>query len=172
MEYLNEMQKPGIEKVVVHICVGKSGEELVKAETLLSRLTNTKTVRTLSTHRIPAWGLKKGEPIGCKATLRNKAAKEFLDRALVPKDRILKKSNFDKFGNLAFGIHEYIDLPGIKYDPEIGIFGMNVNATIERPGYRIKKRHLKNTKVPAKNMITQEESMEFMAENFKVKFEE
>jgi len=171
MEYLNQMQMPRIEKVVVHICVGKSGEELVKAEKLLTQLTNAKPIRTLSEHRIPAWGLKKGEPIGCKVTLRKDDAVEFLKKGFIAKDNIIKKSNFDKLGNLAFGIHEYIDFPGAKYDPEIGIFGMNINATIERPGYRIKKRHLKKTKVPVKNLLKKDEAMDFIREKFNIKVE-
>jgi len=171
MEYLNKMQAPRIEKVVVHICVGQSGEELVKVETLLNRLTDVKPVRTISIHRIPAWGLKKGEPIGCKVTLRNESAVDFLKKGFSAKDNIIKKSYFDKVGNLSFGIHEYIDLPGAKYDPEIGIFGMNINATIERPGYRIKKRNLKKTKVPAKNLINKDEAIEFIKEKFNVKIE-
>ena len=165
------MQTPRIEKVVVHMCVGKSGEELVKAEKLLNQLTNTKTVRTVSTHRIPAWSLKRGEPIGCKATLRNENADDFLKRALDAKENIIKKSCFDKLGNLSFGIHEYIDLPGAKYDPEIGIFGMNINVTIERPGYRIKKRHLKKAKIPVKNLISKNEAIEFIKEKFNVTVE-
>ena len=133
--------------------------------------TNTKTVRTVSTHRIPAWGLKRGEPIGCKATLRNNDAHDFLKKGFDAKDNIIKKSYFDKFGNLSFGIHEYIDLPGAKYDPEIGIFGMNINVTIERPGYRVKKRHLKKTKVPSKNLMGRDEAMEFIKEKFNVTIE-
>lgn len=171
MEYLNPMQTPRIEKVTVHICVGQSGEKLVKAETLLNQLANAKTVRTVSTSRIPAWGLKMGEPIGCKTTLRDDNAHEFLKKALDAKEKILKKTCFDKFGNLSFGIHEYIDLPGAKYDPEIGIFGMNINVTMERPGYRVKKRHLKKTKIPTKNLISRDEAMEFIKEKFNVKIE-
>jgi large subunit ribosomal protein L5 len=171
MEYVNLMKEPRIDKVVVHICVGHSGEDLVKAEKLLNQLTGVKPIRTISEHRIPAWGLKKGDPIGCKATLRKGPAAEFLKKGLTAKDNILPESCFDKQGNLAFGIHEYIDIPGAKYDPEIGIFGMNINATIERPGYRIKRRHFKKAKVPVKHLMTKNDAMEFVKEKFNVKFE-
>ena len=36
----------------------------------------------------------------------------------------LKRENFSATGNFGFGIAEHIDL-GIKYDPSIGIFGMD-----------------------------------------------
>ncbi len=165
------MQSPRIEKVVVNIGVGESGEKLVKAEKLLEKLTGRKPTRTYSTKRIPAWDLKKGEPIGCKVTLRKKPAEGFLLRGFYAKDNSINQSCFDDAGNLAFGIHEYIDIKDVKYDPDIGIFGLNINATIERPGGRIKRRHLKKTKVPQKARLTKEESIKFIKEKFGVKVE-
>jgi len=170
MNYKNPMQNPRIEKVTVNIGVGESGEKLIKAENLLKRLTGRKPVRTISRHKIPTWGLKKGDPIGCKVTLRGNDALEFLRRGFSAKDNQLKASSFDEFGNFSFGIHEYIDLPGIKYDPDIGIFGMDIAVTMERPGYRIKKRRLRKRKIPTRNLITKEESMEFIKEKFNVEF--
>lgn len=171
MDYTNIMQKPRIEKVVVNIGVGESGERLVKAEKLLNILTNRKPVRTVSKHKIPSWGLRKGEPLGCKVTLRGSEAPEFLKRCLYAKDNKLRPSNFDGC-NVCFGIHEYIDVQGIKYDPEIGIFGLNVNVTLERPGYRVKRRRLNSSTIPAGSRITAQEAMEFMKENFGVEVEE
>ncbi|RLI92118.1 MAG: 50S ribosomal protein L5, partial [Candidatus Altiarchaeales archaeon] len=78
MEYKNIMQVPRIEKVVVNIGCGESGEKLRRAEKLLQKLVNKKPVRTISRHKIPSWGIKKREPIGCKVTLRGKDAEEFL----------------------------------------------------------------------------------------------
>lgn len=88
MAYENPMQTPRIEKVTVHMGVGESGERLGKAETLLEKLTGKKGVRTISAHKIPAWGLKKGEPIGCKVTLRGNNAMEFLRKAFLAKPEI------------------------------------------------------------------------------------
>ncbi len=162
----NPMQVPRIEKVVVNMAVGESGEKLVKAEKLLGLLTGRKPIRTISKHKIPSWGLKKRDPIGCKVTLRGKGAEEFLKRGFSAKDNQISASNFDKYGNFSFGIHEYIDIPGIKYDPDIGIFGMDIAVTMERPGYRIKRRRLKKRKIPARNLITKEESIEFIKKKF------
>lgn len=36
----------------------------------------------------------------------------------------LRKNNFSDTGNFGFGIQEHIDL-GIKYDPSIGIYGLD-----------------------------------------------
>nr|AMR06938.1 ribosomal protein L5 [uncultured archaeon] len=163
---INPMQVPRIEKVVVNIGAGESGEKLIKAEKLLERLIERKPIRTISKHKIPSWGLKKGDPIGCKVTLRGKEAEEFLKRGFSAKDNQLKESNFDEYGNFSFGVHEYIDIPGIKYDPDIGIFGMDIAVTMERPGYRIKRRKLKKKKIPTRNLLSREESIEFIKKKF------
>ncbi|MFH1788644.1 MAG: 50S ribosomal protein L5 [Candidatus Altiarchaeota archaeon] len=171
MEYANVMQKPMIEKVVANIGVGESGERLGKAEKLLELLTGRKPVRTVSTHKIPTWNIRKGEPIGCKVTLRGDAGEDFLKRAFSAIDTKITPSNFDRQGNLAFGITEYIDFPNVKYDPEIGIFGLNVTATIKRPGFRVTRRKEKKAKIPVKNTLSAEESIEFIKEKFGVEVE-
>ncbi len=166
------MKQPRIAKVVVNIGVGESGERLGKAEQLLNKLTGKKPVRTISAHKIPTWNIKKGEPIGCKVTLRGKETFEILKRCLYAKENTLKPGSFDVNGNVSFGIQEYIDIQGIKYDPLIGIFGLNITVNIERPGYRIARRARKTAKVPAKAKTTRDESIEFMKNNFGVKIEE
>lgn len=168
MNYENPMQKPRIEKVTLNIGVGQSGEKLIKAETLLNKLTNRKPVRTVSKHKIPAWGIKKGDAIGCKVTLRGKEAEEFLKRAFAAKNNQLKDNCFDERGNFSFGIHEYIDIPGIKYDPSIGIMGMDVSVTMERPGYRVKRRALRPAKIRKRNFIKKEETIDVIKEKFNI----
>jgi len=172
MEYKNAMQKPRIDKVVLNIGVGSSGEELGRAEKLLRKLTNRTPIRTTSKHKIPAWNIRKREPIGCKVTLRGKDAVEILKRGLYAKDNRLGANNFDDAGNVAFGVQEYIDIKDIKYDPEIGIYGLNFNVTLERPGYRVKRRRLAKAKVPKKHNVKKEEAIGFMKENFGVEIEQ
>ena len=171
MEYKNPMQKPRIEKVVVNIGVGESGERLGKAEKLLELLTERKPVRTVSTHKIPTWNIRTGEPIGCKVTLRGAPAEEFLKKSFNAAEGRVRTSCFDGQGNLSFGIREYIDFPGVKYDPEIGIFGLNVCATIKHPGFRVTRRKENKTRVPLKFSVTPAESIEFIKEKFGVEVE-
>jgi large subunit ribosomal protein L5 len=172
MNMANAMENPRIEKVTVNIGVGESGERLGKAEKLLAKLTSKKPVRTASKHKIPTWNIRKDEPIGAKVTLRGKDAVEIIKRTLYAKNGALKPGNFDKTGNVSFGIQEYIDIQGLKYDPEIGIFGMNVNINLERPGYRIGRRARKAVKVPAHARVSRLQAIEFMKNNFGVKIEE
>jgi len=161
-----------INKVTVNIGVGAPGDRLDQAKTLLTRLSNDRTpVETLARKRDPVFKLRKGLPIGTKVTLRGDEAKSFLEKALAAKRKTLKLSNFDKQGNLAFGVHEYIDFPGAKYDPGIAMFGFDVCVSLARPGGRIALRRLRPASIGNAHRISKEEAMEFMKNSFNVKIE-
>ena len=83
-------------------------------------------------------------------------------------DNKISPRQFDRQGNLSFGIEEHIDIPGMRYDPDIGIFGMNVNVTFEKPGYRLKRRKVQRKHIPHKHQVNPEETLEFMKENFQI----
>jgi large subunit ribosomal protein L5 len=157
-----------IEKVTVNIGVGGAGEKLEKAKKLLEKLTGQKPIEAVAKKRIPTWNVRPGLAIGAKVTLRGKKAIDFLNLALDAVDRKVKESNFDSMGNFSIGIHEYIDMPGFKYDPEIGILGFDVCATIQKWGYRVKKRKRKTSKVPRRHAVTKAEAMEYFKKNFNV----
>ena len=108
-------------------------------------------------------------PIGCKLTLRKNKATKILPSLLEAVDNRLRETQFDENGNMAFGIHEYINIPGVKYDPKIGIMGLEVCITLERPGYRIKRRRLLTRKIPTKHRISKQEAINFMTDQFKIK---
>jgi len=172
MDYDNPMQRPRIEKVTLNIGVGQSGEKLGKAEALLQKLTSRKPVRTFSRHKVPTWSIKKGDPIGCKVTLRGQAAEDFLRRGFSARDNQLKNSSFDKSGNFSFGVREYIDIPGIKYDPDIGIMGMDITVTMYKPGYSVKNRRIRPGRVPAKGIVKKEETIALIKERFNIEITE
>ena len=166
------MREIRIEKLTLNIGAGKAQDVLEKGLKLLKTLSTRDPVKTFTNKRIPAWGLRPGLPIGCKITLRKEEAKKMLLRLLEAKDYILSENQFDENGNLSFGLKEYIDIPGMKYEPEIGMMGFEVCITLERPGFRIKKRKNLKKKIPPKHKISKEEAVEFMKTNFKVKFGE
>jgi len=168
----NPMKEIRIEKVTVNIGVGQTGEELNKAKTTLENVTNAKPTLTKAKIKQPEWGIREGLTIGTKVTLRGAKANAFLKNAFIAKDNKLKKKNFDKTGNFGFGIKEHIDLPNVKYDPKLGIRGMDVLVTLERPGYRIKRRAYKKKNVGVRHLINQEEAINFMKEKFNVRIEE
>ena len=160
-------RKPKIEKVVLNIGVGSSGEKMEAALKLLKMLTNQKPVQTYSKHKIPAWGLRKGLPIGCKVTLRGKKAEEFLARAIKAVDSELKVRSFDNAGNVSFGIEQYLFFEDVKYDPKIGTMGLQVSAALKRMGD--KKQMKKQKKTPKKQKINQDEAIDFIEDKFKIK---
>lgn len=166
------MRKPRIEKVVVNLGVGTSGEKLVKATNVLESLTGQKPVQCKSKKTIRDWGIRKGEPISCKVTLRGKRAHDFLKRVLEVFEMKLNPESIDKMGNFAFGISEHIEIPGVRYDPQLGIFGMDICVTMERPGYRVKRRRNPRRTVPHSHQVTKEETITFMEEEFGVSFAE
>lgn len=162
------MRQIRIEKVTLNIGVGKSPERLEKGIKLLKDVSSVKPVKTITNKRIPAWNIRPGLPIGCKVTLRKEKAKELLKRLLQAKDNKLSGEQFDEQGNIAFGIHEYIDIPGVRYDPEIGIMGLEVCVTLERPGFRIKRRRIKRRKISSRQKIPKQEAIDFMKNEFKI----
>jgi len=168
----NPMQKVKIEKVTLNIGAGKDQNVLEKGVKLLKNLTGKTPVKTITQKRIAGWGLRPGLPIGCKVTLRKKEASLMLLRALDARSGILNGRQFDNNGNLAFGIPEYIDIKDAKYDPDIGMMGLEICVTLERPGYRIKRRSFRASKIPMRHRVTKEDAIKFMRQNFKIKLEE
>jgi len=159
---------PKVHKVIVHMCIGESGELLQKAANLLEELTSRKPVYRLSKKTNRDFGIRMGEPISVMTTLRGEDAEAFLKRSFEALENRLPSSNFDVFGNFAFGIREHIDLPGVRYDPKVGIFGMDVCVTLEKAGYRISRRKYMKKKLGPKFRITKEEGINFIKDNYGV----
>lgn len=162
------MRQPRIDKVVVNIGVGEAGERLNKAQKVLNMVTKQKPVITTAKVTNRDLGVRYGMPIGCKVTMRGEKAQNFLKQALSIRENRVASYSFDKEGNLSFGISDYTDFSGMKYDPEIGIFGMDVNVVFKRPGYRVAKRRIMSKKVPKEHRMTRDEAISFMKEQFNV----
>jgi large subunit ribosomal protein L5 len=165
---MNVMLEPKIDKVIVHIGVGESGQRLVNAETILKQITHQTPVRSIAKKTLPTFGIKKKEPIGTKLTLRGKAAEDFLALALKAAGSTIRQSQFDQLGNFSFGIEEHTDFPGMRYDPEIGIFGMDVSVALKRPGYRISQRRIAKRKLPAKQRLNKADTIVYLQKRFGV----
>ncbi len=172
MKKMNKMKEIRIEKITLNIGAGKNTELLEKGVKLLSTITGAKPVKTVTKKRIPTWGLRPGLPIGCKINLRGEKWEELLKTLFAAKDNKIQASQIDENSNIAFGIHEYIDVPGVKYDPEIGIIGFEVCVTLERPGFRVKKRRLRKNKVGAKHRITKQDAIDFLKSRFNINVEQ
>ncbi len=165
----NPMYKPRLAKVVVNISVGAATERLGKAIKVLEELTGQKPVPRRAKRTIKDFGIRKGENIAAKVTLRGERAAQFLRKALEAVGYRIKASSFDDYGNVSFGIKEHIMIPGVKYDPEIGVFGMDVAVTIERPGYRIlRRKRMRKKHLPRRHRVSREEAMLYLHKEFGV----
>lgn len=162
------MLKPKIEKVVVNISVGKSGEPLEKATKVLKDITGQTPCKRKARTSIRDFGIRKGESIACIVTLREEGALGFLKKALPVVDNKLSGKSFDIQGNFSFGLKEHIELPGVRYDPDIGIFGMDICVSVIRPGYRVKNRRREKAKIGSKHILTPQESMVFVKDTLGV----
>jgi len=164
---MNPMREVRLEKVTVNMGAGADAAKLEKCKKIIHTLTRKKVVIT-STRKRSTFGVAKSKPIGAKTTLRGEEAVEFLKKVLQGVENRLKESYFDANGNFSFGIHEYINIPGIKYDPDVGILGMDVAVTLERPGYRVKKRKIRPGRIGKSHLISREEAMEWARKNLNV----
>jgi len=150
-------------KIVVNSGVGESGEARTKAEKVLQMVTRQKPVATRSHSTNRDFGIRKGQEIGAKVTLRGGAAREFLLRAFEARDKQLDVDSIDRYGNFSFGIADYTDFTGMKYDPAIGIHGMDVAVEMGRAGFRVRQRSLQSRPIPHSLRSTRDETRAFLA---------
>jgi large subunit ribosomal protein L5 len=160
----HEMRRPRIEKVVVHMGVGEGGRELATAEEILAEVAGQEPVRTTAKGTIAEFGVREGDPIGAKVTLRDDAAYEFLEKSLPLVE--LAERQFDEYGNFSFGVEEHTDFPSQEYDPEIGIYGLDVTVNLVRPGYRVRKRDKATSDIPPRHRLDAADAVAFIEHEF------
>ena len=165
------MRRINVDKVVINVGVGKSGEPTEKAKNALIELTNHQPAVRGAKKTVRDFGIHKGEPIGVLVTLRREPAIEFLKRVIAAKRNVLKASSFDNYGNISLGIHEHIDIPGTKYNPEIGIFGMDINVVLSRPGYRIARKSRKSARIGKTHRTNKDDAIDFFKQEYGVEVE-
>jgi large subunit ribosomal protein L5 len=166
---MNKMSEVTIDKVVLNIGVGQAGDRLTKAQKVLELLTSHKPTITQSRKTIRDFNIRKGLTIGAKVTLRRADADDFLKRAFFARGNKIPYYSFDRQGNAYFGIPDYTDFKGMKYDPEIGIFGMDVAIVLKRRGgFRVSRKNVGRRPVPGKIRVTREEAEKFLQQKFKV----
>ncbi|MCL4308835.1 MAG: 50S ribosomal protein L5 [Candidatus Thermoplasmatota archaeon] len=168
----NPLRALKVIKVVVNAGVGESGEARTKAEKVLQMVTHQKPVATRAHSTNRDFGIREGQEIGAKTTLRGPGAVEFLEHAFEARDRQLDPNSIDRFGNFSFGIADYTDFTGMKYDPQIGIHGMDIAVEIGRSGWRVRDRRTRSAPIPRRLRSTREETRRFLEERFKVTFVE
>lgn len=162
------MREPKIGKVVINITTGQSGEPLDRAMTILENLTGQRPCTRRAKQTIRTFGIRRNEPISCMVTLRGERAEAVLRKAFQAVGNAINQRSFDRDGNFAFGIKEHIDIPGQRYNPSLGITGMDVMVTVERPGYRVARRKRGRSRIGRSQRVIRDESIEFIKSHFGV----
>jgi len=154
------MRSIRIEKLVINICVGESGDKLTKAARVLSDLTDQEPVMSVARLTVRTFGIRRNEKIACHVTVRGKKAEEILRKGLDVHEYMLKDSSFSQTGNFGFGIQEHIDL-GLKYDPSVGIYGMDFFVVLARPGFRVAHKKRGRSRVGVSQRISKEQAQKW-----------
>jgi len=165
----NLMRSTSIDKVIVNIGTGSDEQKQKNAKRLIEIITGMKPTDGISKKRNPAFKITKGTKIGAYVTVR-KDTDKLVKHLLEAVDMRVKESSISN-NTLSFGINEYIDINGIKYDPTIGMLGMNVNVSFSRKGIRVARRKIRNNAVPHKHrIIPREEIKDYLSKKFDANF--
>ena len=162
------MKKITLDKVVLNMGIGKSGDIIQVAKRALEQISGKKPSTRNARETQRDWGVRKGEPIGVAVTVRGEDAVVLLKRLLEAKGNSINGKSFDNFGNFSFGINEHIDIPGVKYEPSIGILGLGISIALTRPGYGIRKRSKHKASVGKSHVITNQEAKDYLVKEFGV----
>lgn len=164
----NPMKRPFLEKMVLNIGVGAGGEELERAVAILETITGKKPVKTISKKNVKEFNLRKGRPIGCKVTVRGKEAEKLLKRLIIVNNNKMLRKSFDNYGNFGFGITEHISIPGVEYDAQTGLWGLDIMGRIVRPGMRVRYRRKQRSKIPKHHYVSRDEAQYYLEKNFNI----
>ena len=162
---MNKMREIKIEKII--LSVGGTAEKLERGAKLLTIITGKKAAKRKSTKRIPSLGVRPGLEVGALITLRGKQGEELLKRLFVTIDNKISKKQISE-NSFSFGIKEYIEIPGMQYQRDIGIMGFDVSVAFARAGKRVARKKIKTGRIPKKQNVSEEEIIEYLKNKFKL----
>lgn len=111
------------------------------------------------------FGIRRNQKISTHVTVRGEKAEKIVNLGLRCKDYEIKAKNFSDTGNFGFGIEEHIDM-GVKYDPNVGIYGMDFYVVLGRAGKRVSQRKRKRGRIGKAQRVTRAEAMKWVQSTF------
>lgn len=132
--YNNVHQIPKMDKIVINMGVRSDLEKVAVEDAArdLGAITGRKAVITKSKQSVANFKLRKGQPVGCRVTLRREVMYEFFDRlvaAALPRVRDFRgvsPRKFDGRGNYSIGLPEQSLFPEIELDKVKRTQGMDI----------------------------------------------
>lgn len=155
----NVMRNIRLEKVVLNC--GGIDDKFERGLKLLQILTERKVKQITSTKRIPAFGVRPGLKTGNTVTIRESSKEKLLKRLLGAVNNKINKKKIAE-NHFSFGIKEYLEIPDMEYQRDIGIMGLDVTAVFRRAGKRVAFRKIKPGRVPKKQNVTREEIIDYL----------
>jgi len=139
--YKNVHQIPKLDKIVINMGVRSDLEKVAVEDAArdLGAITGRKAVITKSKQSVANFKLRKGQPVGCRVTLRREVMYEFFDRlvaAALPRVRDFRgvsPRKFDGRGNYSIGLPEQSLFPEIELDKVKRTQGMDITIVTTAP---------------------------------------
>lgn len=133
--YKNLWQVPRLVKVCVNMGVSEGKDDVKVLDAAIRELAQTigqRAAITRAKKAVAAFGIREGQPIGCKATVRGTRMYEFVDRlfsVVLPRIRDfrgLSPNAFDGRGSYSIGIQDHLIFPELGYDDVEKTRGMDI----------------------------------------------